>query len=107
MTLGPVVVNCHKMRTPGQIGVAVGRAQCKKGLRVLNFSRNKLVPQPESIDIPGLLLCGKEPSDAIHQPASINGTCSKKDLNTAGLCWKQTPLSVGASGTGQLVGGNR
>ena len=46
LTLERVQVDCQNMFNPGQIGVAVGRAIDKKGLRVLNFSEKLLSPQP-------------------------------------------------------------
>ncbi|XP_061167824.1 uncharacterized protein LOC133176769 [Saccostrea echinata] len=39
MTLKNVVINCENCYQPGQIGVAVGRAQQVEGLRVINFKK--------------------------------------------------------------------
>ena len=49
MTMDRVVVDCRHMHTPGQIGVAIGRAKCKKGLRVLNFTPSLLKVHPKCI----------------------------------------------------------
>ena len=37
-TLDNVEVDCASFFAPGQMGVAIGRAVCKNGLRVLNFN---------------------------------------------------------------------
>lgn len=39
MTLKNLVVNCENSSQPGQVGVAVGRAESVEGLRVLNFKK--------------------------------------------------------------------
>ena len=39
-TLPELVVDCRNIRNPGQIGVAIGRAVCKDGLQVLNYSND-------------------------------------------------------------------
>jgi hypothetical protein len=44
MTLDLVEVDCRHMTTPGQVGVAMGRAKCSSGLRVLNFTRAEQHP---------------------------------------------------------------
>lgn len=40
MTLSNVVVNCQNCVQPGQIGVAIGRAETVEGLRVVNFKKS-------------------------------------------------------------------
>ena len=40
LTLNQVVVHCDKMTTPGQLGVALGRARNTSGLQVLSFRVN-------------------------------------------------------------------
>ncbi|KAJ8044896.1 ATP-dependent DNA helicase PIF1 [Holothuria leucospilota] len=50
MTLEEVEVDCRKMTAPGQIGVAIGRAKTKSGLRVLNFYPGQMVRQPQLIE---------------------------------------------------------
>ena len=50
LSLDRVVVHCENMTTPGQIGVAVGRAVDKKGLRVIGFKKTLLKPQPKNIN---------------------------------------------------------
>ena len=37
MTLDLVQIDCRHMSNPGQIGVALGRACSKKGLRIMNL----------------------------------------------------------------------
>lgn len=50
MTIQRLEIDCRNMNTPGQIGVAVGRAVSKKGLRVLNFNKKRLLPQPSMVE---------------------------------------------------------
>ena len=49
MSLDRVTIDCRNMQNPGQIGVAIGRATSKKGLRVLNFEMSLLRPHPQSV----------------------------------------------------------
>ncbi len=49
LTLSRVEIDCTRMTQPGQIGVALGRAKDKKGLRVLHFDPRKLIPQTDDI----------------------------------------------------------
>ena len=51
MTLKRVIIDCSFIRTPGQLGVALGRATCKKELRVLNFDVKYCIKQRESIEM--------------------------------------------------------
>lgn len=46
LTLDRVEIDCNKMSQPGHIGVALGRARNKKGLRVLNFNPKLLISPP-------------------------------------------------------------
>ncbi|KAJ8034279.1 ATP-dependent DNA helicase PIF1 [Holothuria leucospilota] len=50
MTLDQVEVHCQNMTIPGQIGVVIGRATTKSGLRVLNFNPSQVVRQSQLID---------------------------------------------------------
>lgn len=49
MTLERTIIDCRNMSNPGQIGVAVGRVKCKKGLSITNFSTKLLCPHPSVI----------------------------------------------------------
>ena len=49
MSLPRVQVDCSGMTTPGQLGVAIGRATSKSGLRVLNFRRDLVSRHPTSV----------------------------------------------------------
>ncbi|XP_071101004.1 ATP-dependent DNA helicase PIF1-like [Haliotis cracherodii] len=46
LSLDRVEVDCSEMNVPGQIGVAIGRATNKKGLRVINFHPRLVTRQP-------------------------------------------------------------
>lgn len=49
LTIDRIVIDCRNMHTPGQIGVAVGRARSKKGLRVINFNEKLLKQHDPSV----------------------------------------------------------
>jgi hypothetical protein len=49
MTLPRLEVDCRNMWQPGQVGVAVGRATNKAGLRVVNFVERQSRPHPASV----------------------------------------------------------
>ena len=44
LTLDRVVVDATNIFSPGQLGVAIGRATCKKGLRLIGFRQSELLP---------------------------------------------------------------
>ncbi|XP_069109558.1 uncharacterized protein [Argopecten irradians] len=50
MTLPRVEVDCRQIFLPGQLGVAIGRATTKEGLRVINFSPDSCPTPPACID---------------------------------------------------------
>lgn len=58
LTLDFVEVDCINMSMPGQLGVAIGRARCKDGLRVKYFSKKLLAKHPKGVE------------DFIHSPSS-------------------------------------
>ena len=45
LTLNNVTVHADKMTAPGQLGVALGRAKSKEGLRVLGYSNSLMISQ--------------------------------------------------------------
>ncbi|KAL3860061.1 hypothetical protein ACJMK2_010230 [Sinanodonta woodiana] len=49
MTIYRLKINCTNMTMPGQLGVAVGRAKSKTGLRVQNFRPCLVRSQPQFI----------------------------------------------------------
>lgn len=50
MSIERVVVDCRHMFTPGQIGVAIGRARSKKGLRIVNFDSKILKRHSQCVE---------------------------------------------------------
>ena len=99
LTLDRVEIDCRHMWNPGQIGVAVGRAKEKKGLRVLNF-RPKLV-RPHSALIEDFY---KSTSVALEDDCSCcMSTCilpEKSDLDVADV----PPADDGDDGDGDEDG---
>lgn len=49
MSLDKLTVDCSGAFAPGHIGVAVGRATCKAGLRIVNFGMACVIPQPKEV----------------------------------------------------------
>ena len=49
LTLDRVCIDCRNMTNSGQIGVSVGRAKAKKGLRIMNFNKYLVRPHPQSV----------------------------------------------------------
>ena len=49
MAFDRLEIDCRNMQNSGQVGVAVGRAKSKKGLRIKNFSPTILRPHPSVI----------------------------------------------------------
>ena len=47
LTLDRVEIDCRNMWQPGQVGVAVGRATKKIGLRIMNFRPAQIAPHPD------------------------------------------------------------
>ena len=39
-------MDCRGIFQPGQLAVAIGRVRNENGLRVVNFSKNAVIPQP-------------------------------------------------------------
>ena len=44
-----VEVDCRHIFQPGQLGVAIGRARCVEGLRIVIFSLEAVIPQPQCV----------------------------------------------------------
>ncbi|PIK42458.1 hypothetical protein BSL78_20687 [Apostichopus japonicus] len=76
MSIKRLEVDCRHMTFPGQIGVAIERAQSKDGLHVTHFKLNLLKPQPreirefydsESTPMKDTLHCCQVNVDSLHQ----------------------------------------
>ncbi|XP_014674176.1 PREDICTED: ATP-dependent DNA helicase PIF1-like [Priapulus caudatus] len=50
MTLDRVEIDCRGIFKSGQLGVALGRVKSSEGLRVVNFARRHVPPQPACLD---------------------------------------------------------
>ncbi|KAJ8020345.1 ATP-dependent DNA helicase PIF1 [Holothuria leucospilota] len=73
MTIDCLEVDCRHMFIPGQLGVAIGRARSKEGLRVIHFKPECIQPQSAEID---------EFYHTISIPLDDNLQCCKRVVQT-------------------------
>ena len=89
LTLNNVTIHADKMTAPGQLGVALGRAKSKEGVRLLGYS-NRLAISAHPAEIEDFYLATDELSCSCLDSLQT-AFLSKSSQETLSACESETP----------------